>query len=68
MGKSHSAGAFTTHIDDILGCGEKVVTQKARVGLAPLFGVLKFRETHFNHVGLSIAQQKNYSIAQSVPG
>ena len=56
-------GAFTTHIDDILGCGEGVSMLKAQVYLTRRPGALKPQETTCNHVGVEIAQLGDFSVS-----
>ena len=54
---------FTIHVDDILGCGEKGVTQEVHVCLTRRPGALKLQATDFNHVGSVVAQQRDFAAA-----
>ena len=46
------AGAITTHIDDILGCGEPDPSFQARLFPGKRFGELKVQGKSFAHVGM----------------
>ena len=58
-----AAGAFITHIDDILGCGEPDVLPKIRGSSGQRFGELKLRESPFANVGMELAQESDHSAA-----
>ena len=62
MGKVLQWGAFTTRIDDILGCGEPGVMEKLRQFLELRFGELKLQEKHFVHVGMELSQDDSFSV------
>ena len=61
-GKGPAVGAFTTHIDDILGCGEPGVMEKLRQFLEFRFGELKLQEKQFVHVGMELSQDSSFSV------
>ena len=49
-----AVGATATHIDDILGSGERDVSSKTRVFQEHRFGRLRAQETPFAHVGVKL--------------
>ena len=49
---SDAVGTFSTHIDDILGCGVPGVLERTRKNLAHRLGALKVQERTFVHVGM----------------
>ena len=53
-GKGPAVGASTTHIDDILGCGEPGVMEKLRQFSELRFGEFKLQEKQFVHVGMEL--------------
>ena len=55
-------GAFATHIDDILGCGEPGAVAKLRQFLEIRFGELMLQEKSFVHVGTELPQQDSLSV------
>ena len=57
-----AVGAFTTHIDDILGCGEPGVMDGIRAFLELRFGELKLQEGNFVHVGMELVQDSTFSV------
>ena len=61
-GNGPAVGAFTTHIDDILGCGEPGVMEKLRQFLELRFGELKLQEKHFVQVGTELSQDTSFSV------
>ena len=61
-GNGPAVGVFTTHIDDILGCGEPGVMDKLRQFLELRFGKLKVQEKQFVHVGMELAQDSSFSV------
>ena len=61
-GKGPAVGAFTTHIDDILGCGEPGVMERLRQFSELRFGELKLQESNFVHVGMDLSQDSSFSI------
>ena len=58
-----AAGTFSTHIDDILGCGAPGVLERTRQYLEHRFGALKVQERNFVHVGMELAQLPDFSVA-----
>ena len=56
-----AVGVFSTHIDDILGCGAPGVLERTRHYLEHRFGALKVQENNFVHVGMELAQQLDFS-------
>ena len=61
-------GATTTHIDDILGCGESGTMANLRAYLAKRCGAMKIQDTTCTHVGAEISQSQDFpfGIAQEV--
>ena len=57
-----AAGAFTAHIDDILGCGVHGILECTRKFLQKRFGVLKLQESDFVHVGMELPQGSDFSV------
>ena len=57
-----AAGAFTTHIDDILGCGGPDTLPKIRECPEQRFGELELRESFIVHVGPDITQECDLSV------
>ena len=57
-----AAGAFSTHIDDILGCGAPGVLERTRQYLEHRFGALLAQERNFVHVGMELAQLPDFSV------
>ena len=55
-------GAFATHIDDILGCGEPDVSPKIRGFPGQRYGATKFQEDSFVDVGMELEQEANFSV------
>ena len=60
--QGQAAGAFTTHIDDILGCGEPDVLPKIRRFPEQRFSAMKLQEKSFVHVGMESNQEANFSV------
>ena len=60
--EGRSAGAFTTQIDDILGCGEQDVLSRTRTFLEARFRKLRLQEPSIAHVGMEASQADNYSV------
>ena len=56
-------GAFATHIDDILGCGEPGDMEKLRQFSELRFGELKLLESTSVHVRMELSQDSSFSIA-----
>ena len=63
-----AVGAFTAHIDDIVGCGEPDVPSKIRQFAEQRFGELKLQESSFLHVGAELAQRSDFSVAVAQDG
>ena len=55
-------GVFSSHIDDILGCGAPGALERARYFLEQRFGTLKVQENAFAHVGMELAQKADFSV------
>ena len=60
-GSGPAADVPTTHIDDILGCGEPDILAKARKFPVGRFGKLEVQEGSFVHVGMELAHEKDFS-------
>ena len=60
--QGQAAGVFTTHINDILGCGEPNALPKSRGFSEQRFGGMKLRENSFVHVGMEVEQADNFSV------
>ena len=56
-----AVGAFTTHIDDILGCGEPGAMESIRKISELRSGELKLQEGNSVHVGVELVQDSNCS-------
>ena len=54
-------GVFTTHIDDILGCGLHGTSERTRKFLQKRFGALKLQESDFVRVGMELPQGSDFS-------
>ena len=61
-GESEAVGVFSSHIDDILGCGAPGVLDRTRHYLEQRFGALKMQENNFVHVGAELAQHADFSV------
>ena len=59
---SEAVGIFSTHIDDILGCGAPGVLERTRKYLEHRFGALKVQERTFVHVGMELTQVLDFSV------
>ena len=57
-----AVGVFTTHIDDILGCGLHGTLEGTRKFLEKRFGPLKLQESEFVHVGMELSQVSDFSV------
>ena len=57
-----AVGVFTTHIDDILGCGVHGILECTRKFLQKRFGGLKLQESDFVHVGMELSQGSDFSV------
>ena len=57
-----AACAFTTRIDDILGCGEPDVLPKIRDFPERRFGGLKLQESSFAHVSMELVQAADFPV------
>ena len=53
---------FTTHIDDILGCGQPDVLPKIRAYLGQRFGELQLRESSFVGEGTDSVQESDFPV------
>ena len=60
--RGQAVGAFATHIDDILGCGEPDVLPKIRRFPGQRFGAMKSQENSFVHVGAELNQEATFSV------
>ena len=61
-GCDEAVGTFSTHNDDILGCGAPGVLDRTRQYLEHRFGALKVQERKFMHVGLELVQSPDFSV------
>ena len=59
--QGQAVGAFTTHIDDILGCGEPDVLPKIRGFSEQRFGAMKLQENSSVHASVGLNQEANFS-------
>ena len=57
-----AAGAFATHIDDILGRGECDLLAKVRGSMGKRFGEMEVQEGSRVHVGMELAQGSDFSV------
>ena len=62
MEKKEAAGVFSSHIDDILGCGAPGVLDGARYYLEQRFGPLKVQENAFVRAGMELVQKAGFSV------
>ena len=60
-GEGVAVGVFSTHIDDILGCGAPGVLERTRHYLEQRSGAPKVQENSFVHVGMELVQQLDFS-------
>ena len=56
-----AAGAFTTHMDDILGCAEPDVPPEIRDFSERRLGELKLQESSPAHVGMGLVREGDFS-------
>ena len=61
--QGQAVGAFATHIDEIIGCGEPNVLLKIRGFPEHRFGAMRLQENSFAHVGVKLKQDANFSVA-----
>ena len=57
-----AVGAFTAHMEDILGCGEQDVLNKIRQLSGEQFGKLQLQESSFVHAGLGLSRESDFSV------
>ena len=57
-----AVGAPTTHIDDILGCGERGVPSRLQTFLGSRLGEWELQESSFVHLGMDLRQASDYSV------
>ena len=57
-----AVGTFSTHIDDILGCGAPGVLERTRRYLEHRFGAFMVQERNFVHVGMELTQLPDFSV------
>ena len=57
-----SAGVFSSHIDDILGCGAPGTLDRTRYCMEQRFGPLKVQEDTMLHVGMELVQEADFSV------
>ena len=57
-----AVGAIAAHIGDILGCGERDLSLKARSFSGARFGKLKGQDESIVCVGMDLAQEKDFSV------
>ena len=55
-------GVITSHIDDLLGCGEKDVLPKMEKYLSIRFGLVKAQKDDFPHIGMGVLQGEDGSV------
>ena len=60
--EGEAVGVFSTHIDDILGCGVPGVLERTRHYLEHRFGALKVQVNAFVHVGMELVQRQDFSV------
>ena len=60
--EKEAAGVFSSHIDDILGCGAPGVLGRTRYCSEQRFGPLMVQENNFVHVGMELAQKADFSV------
>ena len=56
-----AASAFTTNIEDNLGCGAPGVPGRAKDIPGTHFGELELQESSFVHVGMELSEEQDYS-------
>ena len=56
-----AVGVITTHIDDLLGCGERDILQKMGKFLSTRFGPAKVQRDNFTHIGMDVLQKNDGS-------
>ena len=61
-GEGEAVGVFSSHIDDISGCGAPGVLDRTRYFLEQSLGLLKVQENNFAHVGMELAQKADCSV------
>ena len=57
-----AVGVFTTHIDDILGCGLHGILDRTGKFPEQRFGPLKLQESEFVHVGMELSMGSDFSV------
>ena len=57
-----AVGVMTTHIDDLLGCGEQDILDKMRKLLSIRFGPVEIQQDTFTHIGMDIIQKSDGSV------
>ena len=60
--EGEAAGVFSTHVDDISGCGVPGVLERTRYFSGRRFGALKTQGNDFAHVGMELPQKADFSI------
>ena len=63
--EKEAVGIFSSHIDDILGCGAPGVLDRARYYLEQRSGPLKIQESSFVHVGVELGQKADFSATRA---
>ena len=66
--KDVAVGAFTTHIDDVLGCGAYGILDLTRKFLELRSGPLEIQESEFVHVGMELSQGSDFSVRLTQSG
>ena len=64
-GSGPAVGVMTSHIDDLLGCGEQDILAKMEKFLAGRFGPVKIQKDDFQHLGMDIVQKLDGSVEVS---
>ena len=57
-----SVGVMTTHIGDLLGCGDLDITQGMEKFFSTRFGQVKVQEDNFAHIGMDVLQKDDGSV------
>ena len=57
-----AVGGITTHIDDLLGCGEQDILQRMEKFLSARFGRVKEQKDTFTQIGLDVRQKDEGSV------
>ena len=58
-------GAFTTHTDDVSGCGECDLLAKVRKFSENRSGGVQVQDGSFVHVGMTVSLEKDFSVTST---